>query len=348
MKPLSLSLLLILLLVSILSACAPQPTPTLKVMVHDSFAISEKVAAAFEQQNNVKLAFIKSGDAGSMVNRAVLSKDAPQADVLYGVDNTFLSRALQAGIFEAYESQLLAHIPTEFKLDTGNSALPVDYGDVCLNYDKAWFAEKSLALPASLEDLLKLEYNGLLVVENPATSSPGLAFLLATVAHFGDDGWQAYWQALRDNGLVVVNDWNTAYSTNFSGSAGKGPQPLVVSYASSPVAEVVFAETPPAEAPTGSVVAADTCFRQIEFVGILKGTPNRSLAEKFIDFMLSTQFQEDMPLQMFVYPVNPQAKLPDAFLQHSQIPQQPATLAPEQISANREAWIQSWTEIVLR
>ncbi len=348
MKRLSLFLLLILLLVASLSACAPQYTPTLKVMVHDSFAISEDVAAAFEQQNNVKLVFVKSGDAGSMVNRAVLSKDAPQADVLYGVDNTFLSRALQSGIFEAYESPLLTQIPAEFKLDASNSALPVDYGDVCLNYDKAWFTERELALPASLEDLLKPEYNGLLVVENPATSSPGLAFLLATVAHFGEDGWQAYWQALRGNGLVVVNDWNTAYSTNFSGSSGKGSQPLVVSYASSPVAEVVFAETPPAEAPTGSVVAADTCFRQIEFVGILKGTPNRSLAEKFIDFMLSTQFQEDMPLQMFVYPVNPQAKLPDAFLQHSQIPDQPATLVPETISANREAWIQSWTEIVLR
>jgi thiamine transport system substrate-binding protein len=348
MKRLSLILLLVVLLLSSLAACAPKTTPILKVMVHDSFAISETVAAAFEQENNVKLVFIKSGDAGSMVNRAVLSKEAPQADVLYGVDNTFLSRALAGGIFESYNAPLLADISAEFKLDPSNHALPVDYGDVCLNYDKAWFAEKGLALPASLEGLLKPEYNSLLVVENPATSSPGLAFLLATVAHFGENGWQAYWQDLRSNGVVVVNDWNTAYSTNFSGSAGKGPQPLVVSYASSPVAEVIFAETPPAEAPTGSVVALDTCFRQIEFTGILKGTSNRALAEKFIDFMLSTRFQEDVPLQMFVYPVNPQAKLPEAFLQHSQIPEQPATLAPEQISANREAWIQTWTEIVLR
>lgn len=341
-------LLPVVLLLGLLVGCAPKTSPTLTVMVHDSFSISEDVAAAFEQENKVKLVFVKSGDAGSMVSRAVISSKAPQADLMYGVDNTFLSRALQGGIFEAYESPLLAGIPDEFKLDPTFQAVPVDYGDVCLNYDKAWFAEKGLPLPASLEDLLKPDYNGLLVVENPATSSPGLAFLMASVAHFGPDGWQDYWKNLRANGLTVVNDWNTAYYTNFSGSAGQGPQPLVVSYASSPAAEVYFAETPPAEAPTGSIVAAGTCFRQVEFAGILKGTPNRALAEKFVDFILSTTFQEDVPLQMFVYPVNPQARLPEVFVQYSKIPQQPASLPPAEISTNREAWIQSWTEIVLR
>ena len=341
-------LLPVVLLLGLLVGCAPKTSPTLTVMVHDSFSISEDVAAAFEQENKIKLVFVKSGDAGSMVSRAVISSKAPQADLMYGVDNTFLSRALQGGIFEAYESPLLAGIPDEFKLDPTFQAVPVDYGDVCLNYDKAWFAEKGLPLPASLEDLLKPDYNGLLVVENPATSSPGLAFLMASVAHFGPDGWQDYWKNLRANGLTVVNDWNTAYYTNFSGSAGQGPQPLVVSYASSPAAEVYFAETPPAEAPTGSIVAAGTCFRQVEFAGILKGTPNRALAEKFVDFILSTTFQEDVPLQMFVYPVNPQARLPEVFVQHSKIPQQPASLPPAEISTNREAWIQSWTEIVLR
>ena len=340
--------LLVLLLVSLLAGCAPATTPTLTVMVHDSFSISEDVAASFEQTNNVKLVFVKSGDAGSMVNRAVITSQAPQADLMYGVDNTFLSRALKGGIFEAYESPLLASIPEEFQLDPTHRVTPVDYGDVCLNFDQAWFKEKGLALPASLEDLLKPEYNGLLVVENPATSSPGLAFLLATVVHFGSDGWQQYWKDLRANGLAVVNDWNTAYYTNFSGSAGNGPQPLVISYASSPAAEVFFAETTPAEAPTGSIVAAGTCFRQVEFAGIFIGTPNRALAEKFIDFMLSTTFQEDLPLQMFVFPVNPQAKLPDVFVQYSQIPAQPARLSPEEIDANRETLIQQWTEIVLR
>ena len=195
--------------------------------------------------------------------------------------------------------------------------------------------------------MTKPEYNGLLVVENPATSSTGLAFLLATVAHYGDS-FTEYWQALKDNGVVVVDGWETAYYTNFSGSSGKGPQPMVVSYASSPAAEVVYAETPLDDAPTASVVGPDTCFRQIEFVGILKGTKNRGIAEKFIDFMLSQQFQEDMPLQMFVYPVNPNAVLPEAFLKYAQQPTQPATLSPADIAANRDAWIQAWTSVVLK
>lgn len=333
---------------------APLPSPTvaepasLTVMTHDSFSASENVIAEFEQQNNVKVTFLKSGDTGAALNRAILSKEAPIADVFYGVDNTFLSRALEAGIFEAYPSPLLATIPQEFKLDPNSFALPVDYGDVCINYDKAYFQEKNLPVPQTLEDLTKPEYRGLLAVENPATSSPGLAFLLATIAHFGPDGYLDYWKALRQNGVVVVSDWETAYYTNFSASSGRGPQPMVVSYGSSPAAEVIFAEKPLQDAPTASIVGPDTCFRQVEFVSILKGTQQRALAEKFVDFMLSVPFQEDIPLQMFVFPVNPEAKLPEAFQKYVQIPEQPARLDPTEIARNREAWIQAWDEAVLR
>ena len=339
---------LLLVVVLTLGACAPQGPAELTVMTHDSFAASEEVVQAFEQTNNVKVSFLASGDTGAALNKAILAKDAPLADVFYGVDNTFLSRALEADIFEPYQSPALANVPAGFRLDSSNRLLPVDYGDVCINYDKAYFAGKNLPVPAALEDLLKPEYNGLLVVENPATSSPGLAFLLATVAHYGDPGYLDFWAALRNNGLVVVNDWETAYYTNFSASSGQGPQPMAVSYGSSPPAEVIFAETPLDDAPTASIVGPDTCFRQIEFVGILKGSQQRALAEKFVDFMLSKQFQEDMPLQMFVYPVNPDAALPDAFVQYAQIPDHPAWLPPADISANREKWIQAWTDTVLR
>ncbi|MGC8857272.1 MAG: thiamine ABC transporter substrate-binding protein [Anaerolineae bacterium] len=338
--------LFFLALLVFLTACARQPT-TLTVMTHDAFAVSEEVIAAFEKANNVKVEFIKSGDAGSALNKAILSKDAPLADVFYGVDNTFLSRALEADIFEPYHSPALANIPPEFQLDPQNRALPVDYGDVCINYDKAYFAAHNLPLPQTLEDLTQPEYKNLLVVENPATSSPGLAFLLATRAHFGD-GYLDYWRALRENGVVVVNDWDTAYYTNFSGSSGHGPQAMVVSYATSPAAEVIFAEKPLNEAPTASLLGPDTCFRQIEFVGILRGTRQRALAEKFVDFMLGVQFQQDMPLQMFVFPVDPQASLPDAFVKYAQVATQPAVLSPEEIAAGRDQWIAEWTEVVLR
>ena len=342
-------------LLFLVAACAPKATATpqstgpqtLTIMTHDSFAVSEAVVKSFEQANNAKLVFLQSGDAGAALNKAILTKDAPLADLLFGVDNTFLSRALEADIFEAYDSPALANIPDKFKLDNSKRALPVDYGDVCINYDKKYFADHHLAIPQSLEDLTKPEYKGLLVTENPATSSTGLAFLLATIAHYGDS-FTDYWKVLKENGTVVVDGWETAYYTNFSGSSGHGPQPMVVSYGTSPAAEVIFAEKPLDDAPTASILGPDTCFRQIEFVGILKGTQHRTLAEKFVDFMLSQQFQEDMPAQMFVYPVNRGATLPDEFTKYSQAPEQAAVLPPDVIAEKRDAWIQAWTDVVMK
>lgn len=347
-----------LLGVLLLAACKPAVKPSgngdaakpqvLTVMTHDSFSVSESVISEFETQNNAKVSFVQSGDAGQLLNRAILSKDAPMADVLYGVDNAFLSRALAEDIFLSYDSPMLEQIPAEFKLDSRNRALPVDYGDICINYDKAFFAEKGLVVPQSLGDLAKPEYAGLLVVENPTTSSPGMGFLLATIAEFGEDGYLEFWADLRANGVVVVNDWETAYYTNFSASSGRGSQPMVVSYGSSPPAEVIYASEPLDDAPTASLTGKNMCYRQVEFAGILQGTQNRALAEKFIDFMLGKSFQEDMPLQMFVYPVNPEAVLPDEFVKYAQQPAEPASLNPDLIAANREKWIQAWDETVLR
>ena len=341
-----------LLLVGACNAAPPSATePTvLTVMTHDSFAVSAELIAKFEADNNASISFVKAGDTGSALNRLILTSlsGTPSADVFYGLDNTYLSRALDANLFEPYQAQALADIPQSFQLDPTHAVLPVDYGDVCINYDKAWFAERNLAIPDSLQALTDPAYAGLLVVENPATSSPGLAFFLATIAQYGADGWQDYWSQLKTNGVAVVSDWETAYYTNFSGSSGKGPQPMVVSYASSPAAELFYAETPLTESPTGSITAHGTCWRQVEFVGILKNTPHRQLAEKFIDFMLSQPFQEDMPLQMFVYPVLPGAQLPEAFQVASQVITDPARLDPALIAANREAWVQAWTDLMLK
>lgn len=323
----------------------PEPQ-ILTVMTHDSFNVSEEVLRQFEEANNVRVQFLKAGDTGTALNKAILSKDAPLADVFYGVDNTFLSRALDEGIFQLYDSPLLADIPDHFELDNEKRALPVDYGDVCLNYDKAYFEQNKLTPPEKLEDLLKPEYQSLLVVENPATSSPGLAFLLATIGHFGEDGYLDYWEGLVKNQVAVVNDWETAYYTEFSRYGGT--HPIVVSYGSSPPFEVIFAEEPIEEPPTVAITGDESCFRQIEFVGILQETTKRSLAEKWVDFMLSPTFQEDVPLQMFVFPVNQNAKLDETFIKYLAIPEKPAYVSPDDIAANREKWIQAWTELVLR
>lgn len=351
--------ILFLILAVIVAGCArPTATPAgprqLTVMTHDSFAASEEVMAAFEQENNIKVTILPSGDTGTALNKAILAKNNPIADVFYGVDNTFLSRALSEGIFETYSSPELANIPDEFEIDPERRALPVDYGDVCLNIDKAYFTSQNLTPPLSLEDLIKPEYRSLLVVQNPATSSPGLSFLLATIGHFGQDGYLDFWRALRANDVLVVNDWNTAYYTEFTRAGGA--RPIVLSYSSSPVFEVIFAEPPqegtPAaqtsEAPTAAITGDGTCFRQIEFVGILKGTLNRDLAEKWLDFMLSTRFQEDLPLQMYVFPVNQNAQLDEVFTRYLVNPENPIMLDPAEIALNREKWIREWTEVVLR
>ncbi|MDD2696479.1 MAG: thiamine ABC transporter substrate-binding protein [Anaerolineales bacterium] len=333
-------------------APAASPTPPaaeprgLTVMTHDSFTASESVVAQFESAHNARVQFLKAGDTGAALNKAILSKGNPLADVFYGVDNTFLSRALDEDIFDPYDSPALAGVPEAFLLDAKRRALPVDYGDVCPNYDKAYFEQRSLPPPQNLEDLLKPEYKGMLVVENPATSSPGLAFLLATLGHFGEAGYLEYWEGLVANQVLVVNDWETAYYTEFS--LHGGAHPVVISYGSSPPAEVIFAETPLDEAPSAVITAGGSCFRQIEFVGILKGTANRDLADAWVDFMLSPAFQEDLPLQMFVFPVNPSAGLPEQFSRFYTIPEETSQVSPELISANREAWIRAWTETVLR
>jgi len=316
-------------------------------MTHDSFDISEQTITQFSIKTGIEVERFRAGDGGAMLNQAVLAKDNPLADVLYGVDNTFLSRALDNDIFLSYTAPSLDNIPVALQLDNTNGALPVDFGDVCLNYDKTWFTEQGITPPQELANLLDPAYAGLVVVENPATSTPGLAFLLATIDTFGEDNYLDFWQGLVDNDVLVVDGWEEAYYGSFT-AASDGDRPLVVSYASSPSAEVYFAETPPVEAPTASVIGDGACFRQIEFVGILKGTEHEAEAQQLVDFLLSPTFQEDIPLHMFVYPANETAVLPDVFIQHSAIPTNPATIAPQKISANREAWVQAWTDVVLR
>lgn len=349
-------LFMLLLLVVMMPTLAQEDDDeqTLTVVTYDSFSMSEEVEALFEEETGIELEILRLSDAGAMLNQAILTKDNPLGDVLYGVDNTFLSRALNEDLFIPYESPLLENVPEEFQLDVGEFRVtPVTYGDVCLNYDVVHFVANDLPLPQSLMDLTDPMYAGELVVQNPATSSPGLAFLLATIAVFGDEAddneydYLDFWRDLVANDVLVVNGWTEAYYGEFSG-ASDGDRALVVSYASSPPAEVYFGELAPEDAPTGAIVADDMCFRQIEFAGILRNTEHEAAAQQFIDFLLDIDFQEDLPLQMFVFPVNENAELPQVFLDVVQIPENPASLDYAEIDANREDWIQAWTEVVLR
>lgn len=337
----------LIMAVSVLLAGNGWAEQVITVMTHDSFDVSKEVVAEFEQANDVKVRFLKSGDAGAALVQAILSKSNPLADVFYGVDNTFYSRAIKGDIFLPYNSPLLKDIAPELKIDKENRLIPVDYGDVCLNYDKAWFKEKGIAPPVDLNDLIKPAYKGLVVIENPATSSPGLAFLLTTIGKYGEEGYLDFWKKLRANDVIIAAGWEDAYFGHFT-AASKGDRPIVVSYASSPPAAVYYSEKPLEEAPTAAVVTENNAFRQIEFVGILKGTRQEKLAGKFIDFMLGKRFQEDIPLKMFVFPANVTAKLPEVFEKHAIVAEKPAMVDPEAIEAKREQWLEEWTNTMLR
>jgi thiamine transport system substrate-binding protein len=323
---------------------------TLTLMTHDSFYLPDAVIDAFEAEHGVRLEVLPSGDAGAMVNQAILTADRPLADVLYGIDNTFLSRALAAGIFEPYRSPALEAVPEALVLDPEHRVTPIDTADVCLNIDREAFAAQGLPVPETLEDLLDPTLAGRLVVQNPATSSPGLAFLLATIATFGEEpgvGWQAFWAALRDNGVQVASGWEEAYYGAFSGGSGEGDRPIVVSYASSPAAEVVFGPDPEADtSPTAALQAG--CFRQIEFAGILSGTDQPELAGALIDHLLAPATQAELPLAMYVDPVRQDVPLPEVFERFALRPAAPLSLDPEAIAAGRDEWVRQWTDIVLR
>lgn len=317
------------------------------LVTHDSFVVSDDVKRAFERSSGLRLRILQTGDAGETLSKALLTAGDPQGDVLFGVDSNLLSRALEGDLLEPYRPRGIRNVPKRYVLDPEHRAVPVDHGEVCLNYDRAWFTERELEPPQSLEDLVDPAYDGLLVVENPATSTPGLAFLLATIARYGEDGWHDYWQRLRENDVLVVAGWEEAYRSRFSGAAGsEGDRPVVVSYATSPPAEVIFREPRPEEAPTAVVV--DSCFSQIEFAGVLRGASNPEGARKLVDFLLSKRFQEDVPLSMFVFPVHRGAALPPEFVEFAVVPEDPLELPPERIDANRDRWVKEWTRIVLR
>jgi len=332
------------------SQAAPtaQPTTTITLVAHDSFAVSKSVLAAFTKDTGIKVKILQSGDAGAALNQAILASQsgAPLGDAFFGVDNTFLSRALDAKIFAPYSSPALSSVPPQYQLDATHRLTPIDHGDVCITYDKQWFAKRKLAVPTTLGDLTKPSYKGKLVVENPATSSPGLAFLLATVARYGRSGWRGYWDKLRANDVKVDDDWNKAYDGDFTQGGNQGTYPLVVSYATDPAAGVYFSKPQPKVSPIGTMLSS--CFRQVEFAGVLKGSEHVAAARKLVDFMLSQRFQRDMPLQMFVFPVRNGTPLPAVFQKYAQVAPDPLTLPAKEVGGNRDQWIEQWTNTVLR
>ena len=329
---------LALVAITLLAGCTqPEPDDTLVLVTHDSFLLSEGTLEKFTEQTGIDVQVQAGGDAGELANKLVLTKNSPLGDVVFGIDNTFASRVVDAGVLEPYVSGDLTDAESKYLLPDGSGGgflTPIDSGDVCVNVDHEWFTEAGITEPKTLDDLLQPEYKDLLVVEAANSSSPGLAFLLATIAAYGEDQWQQYWQGLIENGVKISASWSDAYYVDFSGPSSEGDRPLVLSYASSPPFE-------PAGA-TGALL--DTCFTQTEYAGVIAGTKHSKEAQQLVDFLFSTAVQNDIPENMYVYPVNSKATLPDGWDAYP-VAEQPYFIDPTDIDANREEWLKVWAAI---
>ena len=327
------------------TAAAPRCGAVTEVLLvtHDSFAIPDDLVAAFTKATGCTLKVLQSGDAGALTNKLVLTKGSPIGDAVFGIDNTFASRAVSEGVLADYAPALPKGAAAHALSGAGAAKLtPVDYGDVCVNVDLAWFAAKGKPVPATLDDLTQPAYQGLFVTPGATTSSPGLAFLLATIGAKGD-GWQAYWRALMANGTKLTSGWTDAYSVDFSGGEGKGARPIVLSYASSPP----FTIPKGAKEPTTKALL-DTCFRQVEYAGVLAGARNPEGARALVSFLLSPAVQASIPDQMYMFPVDASAPLPADWAAWAKVADKPFTVAPEQIAAQRDTWLRQWSEVTAK
>ena len=318
---------------------------TLRVLTHSSFELPRELLARFEQEAGVRLQIAKAGDAGEMVNKLILTKARPIADVVYGIDNTLLSRARQAGVLEPYTGPVAGR-PSAAAL--GDGVVPVDHGFVNLNVDKAWFARSGLALPASLDDLAQPAYARLVVVQNPATSSPGQAFLMATIAGLGEEAAFDWWGRMRANGLKVVKGWTEASYTEFTRNGGT--RPIVLSYASSPAAEAFFSQEKLAEAPTANLFLKGGVFRQVEGVALVRdGQPAaREAAGRFIEFLRSAPVQQALQTSMWMYPAEAGVPLVDVMRRHAAPPAAFDNPDPARMDAQARAWVRRWTKVVMK
>ncbi len=317
--------------------------PTEVVLVtHESFVLSDDLVAQFEEESGYTLTVRAAGDAGALTNKLVLTKGNPLGDVAFGVDNTFASRALDEGVFTPYDATL-PDGAEQYRLagDDERALTPVDNASVCVNIDDTWFAEQDVAPPTSLEDLTKPAYRDLFVASGAATSSPGMAFLLATIAAYGED-WPAYWERLMDNGTKLTDGWSDAYQVDFTQGGGKGDRPIVLSYDSSPA----FTIAKDGSSTTSALL--DTCFRQVEYAGVLEGADNPDGAEALVDFLLSSEVQAALPESMYVFPVDDSVELPQEWAEFAQQPTEPLEVDPAEIAANRDDWLREWSDVTSR
>lgn len=317
------------------AADATRANKKVVLVTHESFPAADFAQAA-SAATGYQVEVVSAGDGGDLTNKLVLTKDAPIADVFFGVDSFFASRLVAADVVAPYKSPKQAVSADAFNFDNNHILTPIDDGAVCFNADTEYFMQHNLPLPQSYDDLLKPAYRGLTVAIDPAGSSTGIAFLAGTVAKYGEQGFAEYWGKLKANGARFAPSWETAYHSDFSQGAGKGPYPIVLSYAASP------AWTLNADATASRTVALlETCTSTVEYAGVLQRAANPDGAKAVIDFLASQTFQNTIAHTMYMYPVNSQAQIPETWAKFAPAPHTRNDVELRKFGANRETWLRT-------
>jgi thiamine transport system substrate-binding protein len=283
-------------------SCARGGNETLVVYAYDSF-VSEwgpgpQAAKVFKEKTGIELSLVPKGDAGQVLAAAIQEKKRPRADVLLGLDQNLLPLAKEAGVLSPYSAEGLSRVPQRLRFED-RLLTPYDYGVFTI----IWDSESGIEPPKSLGDLINPSFAKKLILMDPRTSSPGLGFLAWTLESYGD-GWKDYWKSLRPSILTVASGWDSGY-----GLFLKGEAPLVLSYTTSPAYHLYAEDTERYVALSfdqGHPV-------QLEGAGLVRGGSNALNGKKFLDYILSREFQASVATTNWMFPVDPSVPLPECY-----------------------------------
>lgn len=327
---------------------------TLKILTYDIFqGYSNELIEQFVNQTGIQVEVIRTDDAGGILDQMMLTQMAPQADLMLGLDNTYLPTALENCLLIEHNATPENLTQSSRDFYDGEMALPFDEGDVCLNYDEDALLASNISVPTSLWDLTEPEWNGKLAIPSPITSSPGRAFLVATYDYFTDEtnaeqgNMSTWWKAIADNGAIFTSGWTESYTTYYTGGYGEytegyiGGAYMTVSYCHSPGVEAFFAEN---YTHSTSLVLPKSSFHQVEYTGVIHGAAEVDAARLFIQYITSPEVNINMPIYNSMYSVIEGNDLPETngYLYHSDVVNSTSTITNEIIEQYMDEWLIEW------
>lgn len=337
--------------------CQTLPTQdddgTLKILTYDIAAFSDDMLTNFTEQTGFAVELVYTDDAGGILEIMLQTQGSPQVDLAVGLDNTYLQTALDFCLLTVNNVDTSNVDPNVMALYDGPKAVPFDQGHVCLNYDESVVDGENLTEPQTLWNLTESQWTDKTVFPSPLTSSPGRAFMVATIDYFENDldpnttafDW---WKAMADNGATFTSGWTEAYEIHYSGGYGAwvdghlGDAAMTVSYCHSPGVEAYYGGN---WTSSTSLVLPRATFHQVEYGGLVNGGGNQEAANAFLTFLLSEDINRNMPENNLMQSVLNNATWPEeeGYRYHTDLPTLNANITTERIGQEMDDWLMAWT-----